>query len=227
MARWQAASRRSSPYFCPKRSTPWAWRRRNKALTASSSPTRVSQASPTMAAWARHQLRVAHEEPDPLFGQVGPVGASPPGLEGMGLDQLPVEKNCTTLVGGPGVEAAADQPIRQRVQGARPPWHEHRGPLWGGSIWQARRAPWQRQENAGLFGLEDLEGSAPLQDPGRSPPCHLQLPPPSVGHHRRHGGEVSPGEEAAPDVQLDRFDPGLGVTRRLHPIGRLHNNGFG
>ena len=35
------------------------------------------------------------KNPTFVFGQVGPVGAPPPGLERVGLDQLPSEKNCT------------------------------------------------------------------------------------------------------------------------------------
>ena len=163
-------------------------------------------------------VRVAHEEPNAALRQVGPVRAPALGLGGVGLHQLAVGEELHRGGTGPGVEALADQPIRQGVQrcpdlgvGVR----AHFGTAPSGKLEGHHR---QGLEGASLFGLEHLEGSAPLEGSRRPPPCHLYAPPARLGHHLGERGEVPPGEKAPSYIALDGFDAGF-VFGFPHPRG--------
>ena len=89
MARAQAASSRPSPCRWPSRSTPWACRSRNRALTASSSPTSVAHAGPTSPAWEAHQAGVRMKNPALCSGRSAQSVARPRGVNTWVLTSSP------------------------------------------------------------------------------------------------------------------------------------------
>jgi hypothetical protein len=159
--------------------------------------------------------RRAHEEAHLLLGQVDKVGPPASLLERMGLHALTVYEQLHLFGCRPGIEALADVAIGHRVQ-APPDLHvrvgANLGARPGGKLVGHCR---QRQEDSGLLGDEDLEGSAPLECSWGPPPCHLFGPPPRVSDHRLQARELTPGEEALADEALHRFDESLGIHRQL------------
>jgi hypothetical protein len=103
-----AASSRASPCFWPSRSTPWAWRSRNRASTDSSSPVSASQAGPTSAAWDRHHAGVRMKNPALCSGRSAQSVRRPRGWNGCVLTSWASRKNSTTA---PVARASSRWPI--------------------------------------------------------------------------------------------------------------------
>ena len=152
------------------------------------------------------------------LGQVGRVGRAPAGrLTGMDLDQLAPQVQLDEVLVSPGVEVAADQVARHRV--------ERLGHLDVVVASHLGRGVVRQVIGSERCGCQDgsLEHGEVLGRPTRRGPVHPQSRRRRAPHHGPPLGvdpvdEVLTGEQRAPHVGHRALDPGL-VLWMAHPRG--------